>query len=503
MSKLRHWVFWPPFLLLLGSTIYSGINVESYLEIVTALNDWILENFGWLFSFSTFGFLLICIWVYFSKIGKLKIGGADAQPILSKWRWFAITLTTTVAIGILFWSSAEPLYHLHQPPKDLGFDADSPESARFALSTMYMHWTFTPYGIYTLAGLMFALVYYNLRQPFSIGSMLYPLIGNRATGSLGKFIDAICLFSLVAGMAASLGSGILTIAGGLETMLNISRGPLLLAGITAVIVVSFIISAASGLLKGIRILSNINIQVFIMICIFILIAGPTLFIFQFGVESLGDYFYNFFQRSLYTGAITDSDWVNSWTIFYWANWLAWTPVTALFLGRLSVGYTVRDYIHFNLLLPSIFGCVWMMVFSGTSIHMDFYAENDPLYEVLNEQGHENVMYAIFERLPFAQITSFIFLLVSFLSYVTAADSNTSAMSGLSSTGISPTSPEPSFFIKLLWGSLVGIVAWVMVAVADVEGIKMASNLGGFPALFLIIGVAVGMVLMVQRGDLLK
>ena len=159
------------------------------------------------FSISTFLFLLICIWTYFSKLGSIRIGGSEAKPILNRWRWFSITLTTTIAIGILFWATAEPLYHLYAPPSGMA-EPESKDAARFAMSTMFLHWTFTPYGIYTLAGLVFALVYYNLRQPFSLGSMLYPLTGKTLSPKVSDWVDAVCLYSLVAGMAASLGAGI-------------------------------------------------------------------------------------------------------------------------------------------------------------------------------------------------------------------------------------------------------------------------------------------------------
>lgn len=502
MSKMRWFVFLPPFLILLAGCIYSFVDADGFLTQMKFLNQWILDRFGWLYSISTFVFLLICIAVYFSPLAKVRIGGKAAKPMLTRWRWFSITLTTTVATGILFWATAEPLAHLHNPPESLGIAPNTPEAAEFAMSTMFMHWTFTPYAIYTLAGLMFAITYYNLKQPFSIGAMLFPLLGERAKG-FGKVVDAICLYSLAAGMAASLGTGILVIGGGLETLFGIQSSPLLLALITLVIVACFIISAASGLLKGIRILASWNIRVFIAFCIFIFVFGPTASMLKLGGAGLLDYGTHFVQRSLYTLEIKDTDWLNGWTVFYWANWLAWTPITALFLGRLSYGYTVRDYIHFNLLFPSLFGCVWMTVFSGTAIQLDMAANGTPLYDVYIEQGEANVMYALFEYLPLAAVMSILYLLISFLSYVTAADSNTSAMSGISASGISPESPEPSFSIKLIWGVIIGTIAWVMINFAGIDGVKMSSNLGGFPALFLVIAVAVGLVkLIFKKKDFL-
>jgi choline-glycine betaine transporter len=497
MNQMNHRVFWPPFLLLLAAAIYSLMDTVGFLENAGILNTWILKYFGWLFSLATLSFLGICIWIYFSKIGNTKIGGATAQPFLNKWRWFSITLCTTIATGILFWGAAEPLFHYHNPPLGLNIIPESTAAITFSLSTMFLHWTFTPYGIYTLAALSFALAYYNLRQPFSIGSMLFPLFGKQIPRGWSDFLDGLCLFSLTMGMAASLGAGILLIAGGLETLFNIEKSSFLLAVIALSIVIVFIISAASGLMKGIQLLSSWNIVAFIALGLFVFLCGPTLYILDVGTESLGEYFQTFFQKSLYTGAAAEDGWAKSWTIFYWANWMAWTPVTAVFLGRLTYGYTIREVIRFNLIYPSLFGCFWMMIFSGSALYFDI---NDyfMMHEAVKVGGFERAIFYLFQKLPLSSLTSIFFLGIAFLSYVTAADSNTSAMSGISSVGISPESPEPALSIKIAWGVAIGLVAWIMVTFADIEGIKTASNLGGFPALFLLILVAIGLVKMILK-----
>lgn len=503
MRSLKHQVFWPPFLVLLGSAIYSFFQPEAFLDAVSRLNTILLQYFGWLFSWSMLFFLVLCIVIYFSPIAKVRIGGKNAKPILNRWRWLSITLCTTVATGILFWGSAEPMYHLYEPPKGIGFEGATQESAIFSLSTMFMHWTFTPYAVYALASLTFALAYYNLKQPFSLSALLYPLLGDRAKGRVGDFIDAICLYSLVAGMSASLGTGILMMAGGLDHIMGIEQTPLVLAIVAVVIVATFILSAISGLMQGIRILSDWNFKLLVGFCIFILIFGPTLFIFKFGVQAIGDYVTTFIPRSVSPGHGDDS-WANAWTIFYWAVWLAWTPISALFLGRLAIGYTVRDFLNTNLILTSVFSLFWMMVFGSTAIHMDFVSNEIDLYAVLQEGGPQNVMFAIFDYFPAASFIAVVFLFMAFLSFVTAADSNTTAMGGISSTGISPENPEPSIWIKLAWGGTIGVVAWTMVTFAGIDGIRMASNLGGLPALFLILAMALGVIrLLLNPKELLE
>ncbi|HKK74249.1 MAG TPA: BCCT family transporter [Saprospiraceae bacterium] len=499
IKSLNKLVFFPPLLILLGTVAYSIYAPESFLSTVQTANNWVLLNFGGLFSWSIFSFLLILLVVYFSPIAKIRIGGKDSKPLLSKWRWFAITLCTTIATGILFWGPAEPLYHLNAPPSGLGLEPGAEAAAQFSMSTLFLHWTLTPYGIYTIAGLLFALTYYNLKQPFSLSALFYPLFGERAHGRVGKLVDMICLYGLVAGMAASLGTGMLTLMGGMNIVLGIPESTLLLGGIGLFIVLTFIISAASGLMKGIRILSDINIKAFIGLALFIMVVGPTLEMFQLGWTGLKAFILNFIPRSLSIDPGIDTSWENSWTIFYWANWLAWAPITALFLGRLSLGYTVREYIQFNLLLPALFGGLWMVIFGGASMHLD-QASGGQLYEVLVDYGEQNVIFTILADLPLGSIMSIIFLFIVFVSYVTAADSNTSAMSGICTVGISPDNPEAPLSIKLIWGILIGLVAWIMVTKAGVDGIRIISVLGGFPALFLLIIVALGLIRLLFRKE---
>ncbi|MEM7574004.1 MAG: BCCT family transporter [Bacteroidota bacterium] len=504
-QRVRHFVFLSPLALLLIGLVLSLINTERFFSRAQAVVDWLLQHFDWLFSWSTFLFVLLVAAVYFSPLGKQRIGGEDAQPILSRWRWFAITLCTTIATGILFWGTAEPIYHLSSPPVGSGDDP-----AAFAMSTLFMHWTITPYAIYTVAGLSFALAYYTHKQPFSLSSMLYPLVGERAHGWPGQVVDAICLFALVAGMAASLGAGILTLDGGLSGSLETSPDSpnakyadstfqgFRYALIGLAIVAAFLISAASGLQRGIRILSTYNALGFIALAIFVLCFGPTRELFALAGKGLVDFITHFLPRSTNIGNPLPTDWQHSWTVFYWANWFAWAPISALFLGRLSVGYRVREYIQINLLWPSLFGALWMIIFGGSSIHLDL--ETAGAFQAgLTENGPESLIYQLFGELPATELVSGFFLLVVFLSYVTAADSNISAMGGLSVQGISPEQPEAPLYIRLIWGLVIGLVSWVMITFAGIDGIKLISTIGGFPAMLLIILVGLGLLrLLLQK-----
>lgn len=487
-------VFFPPVIFLIGTVAYSIVDQKAFLEKMQVANQWILEYFGSVFTLGSFLFLVILMAVYFSPFGKIKIGGEKAVPILSRWRWFAIALCTTIATGILFWGSAEPLYHLHAPPDGAGVKADSVEAAHFAISTLFMHWSFTPYGIYTMAGLVFALAYYNLRQPFSISALIYPIVGKKAHGGVGDVLNIICLYGLAAGMAASLGTGIFALMGGLEENFGMTQSSGLMGVIGVAIVFTFILSAASGLKKGIRVFSDWNTKAFFVLAFLVFVLGPWKEILGIGWGGAVDYVVNFLPRSTNIGSELDNSWQNAWTIFYLSNWFAWAPVAALFLGRLSVGYSVRDFIHFNLVFPSLFACVWMTIFGGSAIQLDFLQDGS-LYEMLKTEGEENIMYTVLEQLPGGAWISMLTVVVVFISYVTAADSNISAMGAICSRGIRPENPEAPLWIKIAWGILIGLMAWLMITLAGIDGIRLLCVLGGFPALFIIIVAGLGILKM--------
>lgn len=506
-TKLNHVVFWPPFLLLLFAVILNFVSPDkrddgkivefgAFSTVINGANTWILDHFSWMFSVCAFLALCLCIWICFSKFGKVRIGGSKAEPLMSMWNWFSITICTTIAIGILFWSTAEPVTHYSDLPGNIA-PPQSPEAATFALSTMYLHWSFTPYALYCVASLMFAFAYYNMNKPFSLGSTITPLVGDWAIGKGGNVIDAICLYALVAGMAAALGSGILMLGGGLADIAGIPSNATTWACIAFAIVGTFIVSSATGLMNGIRILSDINTKLLMLLAVVALFCGPTMWILSQTGQSLLDYVVHFVPRN---GQFFPEKWGKEWTVFYWAVWLAWAPITACFLGRISYGRTVREFMLINFIFPSLFAIVWMSIFSGTALHQEINGAD--LYQVMKDGGEEAVSYAVFKQFPFSTAVIVFYMISAFVCFVTSSDSNMSAMASISSTGISPENPEGNQWLKIVWGAAVGTVAWVMISfTGGTEGIKILSNLGGFPAAFLellIIGALVRVVLFHER-----
>lgn len=497
MKKIRVFVFWPSFLLLMFSLILNFVSQEKFTAMVTGANNWLIENFGWGFSMAGFIAILVVVIAYISPLAKVRLGGPNAKPIMKKSNWFAITLCTTLAAGILFWGTAEPMYHLSSPPPSLGIEPFSPEAAKFAMETMYLHWTFEPYAFYALLTVAFAFAYFNMKKPFSIGSQIAPLLGNRDSKTIETIIDAACLWGIGAGMAASFGTSILNMGGAINSITGITSGPGSWLVIAVIGVTVFVISASTGVMRGIRILSDINMKVYYVIIAFVFLFGPTAYMLNLGTEAFGGFLTGFFSKSLFTGAAAGDQWPQWWTTFYWANWMAWAPVTAVFLARISYGYTIRELIEMNFFLPAIFSALWMTIFSGTSIHMQMNGVVD-LVEVLNTVGPEGVGYAVLSQLPLSGIIIPFFLFIVFITFVTAADSTTNAMAALSSTGITPENPEAPTFLKAVWGISIGALAWIMISILGIDGIKMLSNLGGFLGTFLVIGAAISVILLIYN-----
>ncbi len=486
---LNAWVFWPPFSLLVAAVVVNLLAPKVFADSVGGINEWLLRYFGWLYTTVAFVSLALCIWVGFSRLGGVRLGGREARPLMSFWNWFAITLCTTIATGILFWSTAEPLTHYTNPPDFLKADANSAEAHRFAIAALYLHWTFVPYSIYCVASIMFAFAFYNMKLPFSLGSMLTPLVGQRKAVAAGSVIDAVCLYALVAGMAATLGTGILTISGGLHSMAGLPRSSLVWGLIAAAIVLTFVLSSATGLMKGIRVLSDINAKGLLMLGLFVFAVGPVGKILVSGVLGVWDLGWLSIRTGIVEGLFPSDSWATQWSIFYWAVWMAWTPVTACFLGRIAYGRTVREFLWVNLVLSSLFALVWMAVWGTTTLHLE--GQGVPLSEGM-KQGVETVSYSVMSALPWGKALVVFYILSAFVCFVTSADSNTTAMASLSSTGVTLEQPEAKTWLKVVWGVLVGTVAWVMISFADVEGVKMLSVLGGFPAACLLALVLVSL-----------
>lgn len=482
-SKIRYNIFLPSFILIICTIIFSMLDNTKFIEITTYAKDMMITKFGWLFSITGIICLLCIVLAYFSPLGNIKIGGKNASPFMKKSSCVFIILCTTIAAGILFWGTSEPIYHLSSPPESLGIKPFSPQAAKYAMETMYLHWTFMPYAFYTVPAIVFAFAYYNMKRPFSIGSQISPLLKNRKQDKFDMIVDIVILFAISFAIASSFATSIMNVGGGLNELLNIPNDKTLWIIIAIIGTIAFIISSGSGLFKGIKILSNINIYIYFIILLVLLILGPSTYMLSGGTEAFGGFLTNLFDKALFTGAFAGDPWPKDWTTFYWSNWMAWAPVTAIFLARLCYGYTLKEVIVINFVLPSLFSTAWMTILSGIAINFQMNGVID-LVSIINEKGYGSATYAILQQFPLSNVLIAIYIFAVFISFVTATDSTVNAMASISTSGISDGEDEAPLIIKILWGSIVGVVSIIFISSLGIDGIKMLSYLGGIPALFL-------------------
>lgn len=481
--KLRPWVFFPAFILLILTIGFNFLDYEGFINITTKAKDFMVVDMGWLFSIVGVISLLLVIFAYFSPLGNIRLGGPEAKPLLKKSSWFAVTLCTTIAAGILFWGTAEPIWHLAYPPESLGITPMSPEAALFAMETMYLHWTFVPYALYAVPTIVFAFAYYNMKRSFSVGSEVAPLMNESRQNKINGVIDAVVLFTVATGISASFGTAIMNMGGGLNALFGVDNDKFLWVLIALVGTAAFVISSGTGLMKGIRVLSDFNMYLYYIIMFMLVVLGPTVYFANLGTEAFGGFLDNIFSKALFTGAAASDTWASGWTMFYWSNWLAWAPVSAVFLARIAYGYKIKEVVVMNFVVPSIFSVVWMTVLSGTTINFQMTGRVDVLAK-MNEQGSAAAAYAVLGELPLSGILIAIYLIAVIVSFITATDSTTNAMASICTKGIDSGGQEAPLLIKIIWGLVVGSVALVFITTLGIDGIKMMSYLGGFPALFL-------------------
>lgn len=485
--KIDPMVFWPPVMFLGVLLTYSLIDEKSFYSVASGAMNWISTNFGSLILMSLFSFFIFLVVLAVSKYGAIRFGGKEALPDFSYWNWFAMSLCAGIATGILFWGIAEPIYHVASPPASLGLEPNSRGAALFALSTCYLHWTVIPYSTYLICAVPIALAYYNHNQSFTVSSGLYFLIGDRSSTGLGKVINCLCLFAIAGGLAASLGGGVMQIGQGLKAVFGLVPGKMIWLIISMSIVFAYTLSSYTGLEKGIKILSDNNAKAYVLILVLIFLFGPTKFIFDLGIESLGFYLDHFAQKALFTAAATGDQWPSWWTIFYWAFFLAYAPLVGLFLSRLAKGRTLREFIFMNMLAPSIFAVFWFWGFGGTAINFQMTGVVDLMAQI-KAQGMEAAIFNIFENFPMGTILMLLFMFCVVISFITIADSMTSCMAAMSTQGMNVQDGEAPSRLKIAWGLIIGVFAYIMIAVAGSQGIKTTAIVTGFPILFIMIAM---------------
>jgi choline/carnitine/betaine transport len=448
-----------------------------------------MENTGWLFVVTSSAFVIFVLWLALSRFGAIPLGRDDEEPEFRTVSWIAMMFSAGMGIGLMFYGVAEPLSHLVTPPPGTG-PAGNTEAMQTAMATTLFHWTLHPWAIYAVVGLAIAYGVYRKGRLQLISAAFEPLIGDRANGPLGKIIDMLAIFATLFGSAASLGLGALQIRSGLNIVAGIgTAGNAVLIGIIVVLTIAFIFSAVSGVAKGIQWLSNVNMILALILALFVFIVGPTVFILNVIPTALGSYVQDMAMMSARTGAegANVDAWLQSWTVFYWAWWLSWTPFVGMFIARISRGRTIRQFVTGVLLVPSVVSLIWFAVFGGAAISIQQGG-----VDLAGEGTIEGQLFTLLDQFPLATVASIVVIVLVAIFFVSGADAASIVMGSLSERG----TIEPSKATVVFWGAATGAVAAVMLLVGGddaLTGLQTLTILAALPFVLVMVGLAVALV----------
>ncbi|MFO8047567.1 MAG: BCCT family transporter [Desulfosudaceae bacterium] len=470
-------VFWPAAILAVVFIAVTLLVGDPMREVFSFVQQSISDMFGWFFILSVNLYLFFMLYFAFSKYGRIRLGGKDAVPDFGRLSWFAMLFSAGMGIGILFWSVAEPIYHLSEPPHEIGSEV---AGAELAMRTTFLHWGLHPWAIYALVGMALAFFSFNRKQPLAIRSIFYPLLGEKVNGLWGDVIDVIAVLATLFGLATSLGLGVQQVNSGLNHLFGLTISTRMQVILVAAITLGATVSVVSGLDHGVRRLSELNFNLAAILLAFLLLFGPTVFILDAVVQNTGAYVDNFFNLSFWTESYRDTDWQNNWTVFYWSWWISWSPFVGMFIARISKGRTVREFVLSVLIIPTLLTFVWITAFGGTAV----FLELNGLAEI-TAAVKDNVaisIYALLEQYPLAMISNGVAVLLVISFFITSSDSGSLVVDAFTSGG-KLNSPVGQ---RVFWATMEGAVAAVLLVGGGLAALQTATISMGLPFAVLLI-----------------
>ncbi|MGS2716976.1 BCCT family transporter [Eionea flava] len=454
------------------------------------INAFITAN-GW-FYVSLMSFMLfLCVWLAMSKAGSIRLGLDSDRPEFSNFSWFSMLFGCVIGIGILFWSIAEPIYHFQSNPWIAEDQKLSVEAAQVAMRVTIFHWGLHGWGLYAVIGLAFAYFSFRKGLPLSIRSSLYPIFGEKINGPIGHIADLLAVFGTVFGIATSLGLGAQQMNTGLNHMLGMEVSSTNQVLIIMVVSIIATLSVLSGLSKGIRILSELNMRLTVVILGLFLVLGPTAYLLGAYATNVGDYLANVVSMGLWVDPKPDGQWQGWWTVFYWGWWIAWAPFCGLFIARISKGRTIREFIVGVLVIPTLLAAFWITVFGNTAMYIELFGAGG-----ITEAVNENTTMALFQTIEsmgvgslIAGIMATICIVMLVTYFVTSADSATLVVCTLITRG-NPNSPRN---LRVFWSLMIAAVASVLLFSGGLKALQTASIVAALPFSFIIILATYGLL----------
>ena len=471
-------VFITSSILIVGFIIFGSLFSETAAALFSFLQDFIAEKFRWLFIILFNVALVFCIYLAASRYGDIRLGKQTERPQYSLFSWIAMLFSAGIGIGLVYWGTAEPLYHFMAPPIGEG---QTVESAKQAMNLSFLHWGLHAWAIYTVVALSLAYFHFRRGLPLSIRSTLYPILGQKIYGKWGHTVDILAVFGTMFGVVTSLGLGVMQINSGLEGLFGIPN-----TLTVQFIIIAFVTSLACGSLmlgldKGIKRLSDINMGLTGILLAFMVILGPTLFIFDSFIENVGNYLANIVTLSTWSEAYSGTDWQSAWTIFYWAWWVSWSPFVGVFIARISRGRTIREFVFGVLLIPMTILFFWFTTFGGVAIQMELLAAISPdlvspglVAAVQADTG--SAIFKLVEYYPLTKPITLLIVVMIVLWFVTSSDSASFVIDMLTAGG----DTNPPKIQRLFWAIMQGVIAAILLAAGGLGALQAAAIVAGLP-----------------------
>lgn len=459
-------------LALVAGLVFMGITMPASLERITSSTQgMITDSFGWYYLVVVSLFVFVCFYLLVSPVGRIKLGKQEDKPEFSRPTWLAMLFSAGVGIGLIYYGTAEPISHyiISSPTGQEGTNQGIKDAMRFT----FFHWGIHAWAIYGSVAMALAYFTYRKGELSLISRTLRPLIGKHADGSIGKAIDVIAVISTVIGVATTLGFGAMQINGGLSYLFGVPSTMTSQTVIILVVTALFMISALTGLSKGIKILSNLNMGLSAVLFLIVFVFGPTLFTLNLFTDTIGTYIQNFINMSFRIAPLNEEGrtWINGWTIFYWSWWIAWAPFVGVFIARVSKGRTIREFVVCVLLVPSLIGFLWFSTFGSAAI----VTESSGLLSI-SSLAPEESLFGVLEGFPISMVLSILAILIIVTFFVTSADSGTFVLGMMTTNG----SQNPSTPIKVTWGVFLSITAIALLYSGGLQALQNTMIIAALP-----------------------
>ncbi|MFJ2981766.1 MULTISPECIES: BCCT family transporter [unclassified Pseudomonas] len=471
-STINPPVFFTSAVLVLLLVLYASLFQEPAQRIFEHVQQWIVTNASWFYILAVAVVLISVVFLAVSRYGDIKLGPDHSEPDYANKSWFAMLFSAGMGIGLMFFGVAEPVMHYINPPVG---DPDTVAAAREAMNITFFHWGLHAWAIYAIVALILAYFSFRNGLPLTLRSALYPLIGERIYGPIGHAVDIFAILGTVFGVATSLGYGVLQINSGLNQLFGLPISTTVQVILIAVTCALATLSVASGLDKGIRILSELNLGLAVVLMLFVLAVGPTVFLLQAYVQNTGAYLSDIVNKTFNLFAYEPTDWIGGWTLLYWGWWLSWSPFVGLFIARISRGRTIREFVCGVLLVPTGFTLLWMTVFGDSAIHMIMHGGAQELAGVV-EQDSSLALFAFLQHFPWSTAVSMLAVLMVVVFFVTSADSGALVVDMLASSG----KGHSPLWQRVFWSVTMGAVAIALLLANGLKALQAATIASALP-----------------------